>query len=155
MKKLLLLSFLAVYSTFSFAQIRFVSSNKNDMRSLADSLVSNSKREYVFYQQDSSQYAFKLTYVNKQDNEDRVYFDFKIRYIGANKDLETTGTPEYSFYYVSGRFLDIYPFWNKYICVDENRDELLAKGAKFIKKDGKTYLISRSGELWSITIKDY
>jgi len=155
MKKLLILSFLAVFAAVSFAQVKFVSPNKSDMRSLADSLVSNSKREYVYFKQDSSQYAFQFTYVNKLDNEDRLYFNFKISYIGANKDLEIAGTPEYRFYHVSGRFLDIYPFWNKYICIDESRDELLAKGAKFIKKDGKTYLISRSSELWSITIKDY
>jgi len=154
MKKLVLLTALFV-SVFVCGQIKFISSSKNDMRALGDSLASSAKHHYVFKSEENSKYAFKYEYVNTVDNSDRLYIHFHISMKGENKDLEIKGVPEYRFEYVSGRFLDLFTFWNKFVNPGENREALQAKGVKFIKRDNMTYLINKSGENWSITLKDY
>jgi len=150
-----MLSIFLLASVFASAQIKFISTSKDDMRALSDSLVSNAKRHYVFKSEENSEYAFKYEYVNAVDDSDRLYIYFHIYMTGENKDLEIKGVPEYRFEYVSGRFLDLFPFWYKFINPGENMEALQAKGVKYIKRDNMTYLINNSGEDWSIKLKDY
>ena len=154
MKKLILSIFLLA-SVYASAQIKFISTNKDDMRALSDSLMSNAKRHYVFKSEENSEYAFKYEYVNTVDDSDRLYVLFRIIKKGENKDLEIKGVPEYRFESVSGRFLDLFPFWSKFINPGENMDALQAKGVTYIKRDNMTYLINKGGENWSLSLKDY
>jgi len=154
MKKLILSIFLLA-SVYASAQIKFISTNKDDMRALSDSLMSNAKRHYVFKSEKNSEYAFKYEYVNTVDDSDRLYVLFRIIKKGENKDLEIKGVPEYRFESVSGRFLDLFPFWSKFINPGENMDALQAKGVTYIKRDNMTYLINKGGENWSLSLKDY
>jgi hypothetical protein len=154
MKKLILSIFLLA-SVFASSQVKFISTNKDDMRALSDSLVSNAKRHYIFKSEKSSEYAFKYEYVNTVDDLDRLYVLFRIIKKGENKDLEIKGVPEYRFESVSGRFLDLFPFWSKFINPGENMEALQAKGVTYIKRDNMTYLISKSGENWSISLNNY
>lgn len=154
MKKTLLFFFLSI-TLSCFSQIKFISSDKKDARALADSLILNAKDTYIYKNEgQKGKYSYVIDYANQEDVSDRIYINFHIRYIDANDDLEIDGIPEYQFESVSGRLLDLYPFWNKFIDQQYTPEELSNKKAYYIVRDNKIYLIHKASDKWYISVKD-
>lgn len=47
------------------------------------------------------------------NNLNTITVKFTVFYEGENKNLEQTGIRKYSFYYASGKYLDLFPLWQK------------------------------------------
>ena len=154
MKRISFLLFCLIFAQLVSAQVKFISSNKEDMKILADSLVSLAKMDYVYFKTNESEYGVKIEYRNTEDESNRMYFEYNIRYVNANENLEMKGTPEYHFKRVSGKFLDIFPFWYKYIDSEYNQEDMSKKKQHYIIKDDKRYLIQNKNNIWSIGIYD-
>lgn len=156
MKKLFISIILAVLCINLTAQVKFVSSNQDDMRTLTEALVSASKRSFVY---DTTvvknQYRYTIRYKDKENDEYHLEFGFQIVYKGENKDLEIVGVPEYRFSYVSGKYLDLFPFWQAHINPSEDKEALTSKKATYINKDNYTFSFSKSNDYWSIKMKQY
>ena len=157
MKKISLLLFCLVSFQLA-AQVKLVSSNKEDTKVLADSLISNAKRCYIFFEEkEKGEYNYQLVYKsteNTESTDDRLTVIFRIRHIGADKNLEIEGTPEYHFNYVDGRFLDIFPFWFKFIDSSISQEDILKKKSHYIIHDNKRYLLQNRNDVWSISVHD-
>lgn len=146
---------LLVFTCQLNAQILFISDSKEDMKNLSDSLVLYSKRDYTYKKEHIyNQYTYSLTYENSQDKEDTIEIFFNVRYINQNIELEIEGIPEYNFSHVKAKFLDLLPFWIRYIKQDEDQEQILSKKASFIFKSDKRFLFSKQGDLWIISMKD-
>ena len=117
MKTKLLSLFLVLTFTCSAQTFNFVSDNAKDMRTIADSIVSNAKRTYKFSSemQIKNSYVTRIRYVNLADTTDKLTVFYSKMMKGANSALEIIGTPEYSFHTAYGKFLDLFPFWKKFI----------------------------------------
>ncbi|MCK0206202.1 hypothetical protein [Ornithobacterium rhinotracheale] len=60
---------------------------------------------------------------------------------GANPSLEIKGKKVFSFKKIVGRFLDVFPFWNKEIKPDSVKEEVAKKQRDFYPNDRKRDLI--------------
>ena len=135
------------------AQLSFVTEDLKDVRNLADSVALNAKRKYVYEKEGTPSGEpnyYMIAYSNIDDSNDKMNVVFRINRVGYNPALEIEGTKEYSFHGVSGRFLDLFPFWQKFI--DNNADmELCSKqlnkatvnGLKYELYDGTPWRIVR------------
>lgn len=154
MKKLFTTLIISVLLLNLTAQVKFISANKEDMRLMANSLITSAKTPFIY---DTTvvkdQYRYDIVYKSQNNAEYRLKFRINVTIIGANKDLEIPGTPEYHFSYVSGQFLDLFPFWNTYIQPIGNIEELTTKGATFIVKDNYRFVFSKNSDNWSISMK--
>ncbi|WP_165042553.1 hypothetical protein [Dysgonomonas sp. ZJ709] len=153
--KITIILFLSFCFLSAQSQIKFISSDKNDMRILADSIVSNAKRNYVFKSEtNKGRYQYSLNYINIEDNNDQLSVDINIRWVGESRDLEIEGTPEFRFDYVRGRYLDLFPFWKKFINNEDNLEELAKKKATYILKNNQRYVFSSGNDFWTLSMKD-
>lgn len=154
MKKIIIPILLVVLSLNLTAQVKFVSNNKNDMKTIAETLISSANTAFTYDTTlTHNQYRYNIIYKGVDNTDYRLYLRIQIVYNGENKDLNISGTPEYRFASVSGKFVDLFPFWKSFINPSENPEELTKKSATFIKKDGLTFVFSKFGDNWSIQMK--
>lgn len=137
------------------AQFKFTSNNENDMRTISDSIVSNSKIDYKFHSKTMVEetYLTKLVYVNVSDSTDKMVFFYKKTMKGKNNALEIIGTPEYEFRMVIGKFISLFPFWNKYID-NKATKEIASTEINFGKNGSHKFVFSEipeyAGTKWRI-----
>ncbi len=129
MKKLTLLLFAICSPLFFYAQapVKFIFENTNELRQLSDSIAYNAKRKYTYSKQGVSSMDdryYCVRYVNSVDTTEALAVFFLINEVGSNDALEIKGTTQYVFYGVANSFLDLFPFWKKFI--DPSADELMA-----------------------------
>jgi hypothetical protein len=158
MKTKLTLLFLFGLSLMVNAQIKFVSSDKNDMRVLADSIAANAKRLYVFDSErvnESDKYFYSLKYLT-EDNADALTIGIKIIMVGKNTDLEIEGTPEYYLSVVYGNFLDLFPFWSRFIDDSKDAETVSKSGRVRVKKYERSFIFERNSDgKWGIIMRKY
>lgn len=57
--------------------------------------------------------------------------EFRAYHEGANSDLEIAGTKKYKFYKITGKYLDLFPWWEKHFATGISAEDLLdEKSAK-------------------------
>lgn len=63
---------------------------------------------------------------------------FRTYYEGANSDLEIQGTKKYKFYKITGKYLDLFPWWEKHFAPGSTPESLVEKndGKRYIDKNG-------------------
>lgn len=64
----------------------------------------------------------------------KTYYTFE----GENKDLEIEGVKKWTISSISGKFLDVFPFWKKY--VDENADPIKVSEKGAINSNTERFL---------------
>ncbi len=154
MRKMLVAVCLIVFSLSTVSQIAFKTSDTTMVRQLSDSLALNAKRDFVFVKQgrsvnDKNYYA--VVYNDKEDENNRMTVAFRVSMIGANQALEIEGTPEYEFEFVYGKFLDLFPFWKKFIDESANAEQICTGAKKAeMKINGKTHVMRGTGSGWMI-----
>lgn len=139
-------------NNFKASKDWFITTDIKTAGILADSITSSSKRRFKFVgYKITDKPESKLTFsyisdekVDNNKNEDliRMYTKLKlmdpvqkVEYIGmrvvfdiymkgSNEDLEIKGTPQYTFHNVEGKFLDLFPFWQKFIKADAKATDL-------------------------------
>lgn len=86
---------------------------------------------YVYRYKTSGRYSF--------ENENCLSVDFKINEVGANSDLEIKGAREYAFDVVKGKFLDLFPFYQKEIEPASTTEKTTTTGIYSVRKDKDKY----------------
>ncbi|WP_291122754.1 hypothetical protein [Flavobacterium sp. UBA6046] len=86
---------------------------------------------YVYRYKTSGRYSFI--------DENCLCVDFKINKVGANPDLEIKGTEEYDFDVVKGKFLDLFPFYQKEIEPTATTEKTATTGIYSVRKDKEGY----------------
>jgi len=144
--------------------LKVISENQKDMRVLADSIVFYAKRKYKFSKEfmqidpltnkvDSN--TFQIKYVNEKDTTDF----FNVLYLkvirGENRAMEIKGKPFYLFYCAQGNFLDLFPFWNKFIDVksDIERTSLQSSGVSKNLENGSFRFYPDEDNKWRINLR--
>lgn len=141
------------------AQVKFVSENKEDMKLLAENIVSHAKRNYVFdTEKTTSDHSFYiLQYVNINDSTDVLPIGIKIYMEGKNADLEIEGTPIYYFSIAKGKFLDLFPFWKNFIEPNADETAVIKRKRSRLKKDNRTFLLEKdnNADNWIIVMNKF
>ena len=155
MKKNLLVVFFAFSALAINAQVKFISSGLIDVRQLADSIALNAKREFVFEKEGkalNSHNHYVVLYSEKGNDENRMVVAFWIKMVGWNEALEIEGTPEYRFERVSGKFLDLFPFWKRHINPDADAEMITTSNREKdeVKIEGSRFVLKNTGTQWEI-----
>ncbi|MBS2100409.1 hypothetical protein [Carboxylicivirga linearis] len=154
MRAVILIALLSICS-FAYTQtnFKFITSEKSDIRTISDSIALNAKRIYEYNKEgisDDNINYYIISYKNVKDSLDKINVFFNIKMIGANTALEKKGEPQYTFYGVAGRFLDLYPFWLKYINPESNAEEITLRGKASHKIDDIIFKLSEDKGIWKL-----
>lgn len=162
MKKEHLIFFILVISTFTIAaQVKFSSTDLTEVRQLADSIALNATSDFVFEKEGqalNSHNHYVVLYSDKENNENKLLVAFWINTVGGNPAMEIEGVSEYRFEHVAGNFIDLYPFWKKFINLDADaetittsplkKDEIIVAGERFeLKSTSSRWEIRRYDEM--------
>ena len=144
MKKLILLVTVLFSTIIALAQNAdpFFHTSKDSLKIVCDGLASMAKTKYTFisFSENLKRAGGVITYRDTNNEDNRLSIFFSVYSEGANEALEIPGTPVYSFYSVRGNFLDVFPFWKKYI--DPNADAEKTSNSNMTKvylKSTRTY----------------
>lgn len=154
MKTKISILLLVIALSCSAQTFNYVSNKANDMRTIADSIVSNAKRTYMFSNENQMKgsYITKIKYINPSDTTDILTMFYSKKMKGANAALELSGTPEYSFHSVYGKFKDLFPFWKKFI--DTSSDpETASKELNEATVNDKRFYFRESNGQWEISMQ--
>ncbi|MGV0924098.1 hypothetical protein [Empedobacter tilapiae] len=144
MKKLLLI-LITFLSVNSFAQdkeyikkINFLS--KEEAIKIGWEIVNSTRYKFVMQSPDETDKGLALLFLRKdvvdsarQNNiktfdlntDNSVYVWFKKKNVGGNSALEIKGTDMFELYQVGTKFLDIFPYWQKYFYPKSTQESLL------------------------------
>lgn len=126
---------------------------KEEALEFAKQCAALSKTKWVFLKDKeiTNPNYYIVTFVNPLDETENMKFSFIKRYLNSNEDLEIKGDPSYRFEDVYGKYLDLFPFWEKYFKPGAPLEETL-KQYKFRDVEiGKAkFIIDKSGKTWSI-----
>lgn len=138
----------------------------NFARQFSDEIIANTKTKYVFLDKVESNYLHLVTFIyikdglTKEEKEsinanvsrykNRNYrsefnltncltIHFRVTEVGANPDLEIKGTKEYAFSSVEGKFLDLFPFYQKHIEPTATTEKTTTTGVYSIRKETEGY----------------
>jgi len=165
MKKLLLIISLLLAITKLFAQnnpvYQLIGKTPEQVRVIADRVMSLTKTEYEFShisERSSRPSYYALVYREKgeEDWKKQFYVEFRKYMIGEDKNLDIIGEPIYFLFEVRGKFLDIFPIWQRYFSPNSVQEETVRKWREEavvyidgLKADQKFLLTNESG-LWQI-----
>ncbi len=143
MKRIVLLIALSFATTIGWAQqnLTIISfTNTEDAIAFTDSLSLKANRSYSLHRHGilpGWKYIYNVTYretePTKSGSPIELTFRFRIEYEGRNEALEIEGVPTYVFSEVSGKFMDVIPFWLACVEPEANIEELSKKG--FYRKE--------------------
>ncbi|MDN3672633.1 hypothetical protein QWY99_06140 [Flavobacterium branchiarum] len=135
----------------------------NFARTLSDDIISTAKTKYIFLTSKQSNYLQLVTFVYVKEGitetekkgieaylaiytgryelqlDNCITVHFKVNHLGANPDLEIEGTKEYVFDFVKGKFLDLYPFYQKNIEPTATTEKTLTTQIYSVRKDADGY----------------
>ena len=122
--------------------LKFRTFNLTDVREISDSIAQNANESFKFAGEgipvgNIIYYVVRYCAVNDSTNTIKVLF--RIDYMGVNQTYQNQGTAQYLFYKVTGRFINLFPFWSKFmkhsaVAVDilkARKDETNVGGATF------------------------
>lgn len=169
MKKLLLLLTLFVSFFIQAQNIELLHQadkcNLEFARKFSDEIVSGAKTKFVYFDTAESKYLRTTTFIYIKEglsdvekksveayiyrykttgrynfaNENCMSIDFKYNDVGANPDLEISGVKEYAFDVVKGKFLDLFPFYQKNIEPTATTEKTTTTGIYSVRKDKEGY----------------
>jgi hypothetical protein len=153
MKKLILLACLLIVSLIQAQDFEFLKkAYRSDItftREFADAVAVNFRGDYSYLDARESKKGdvYSIVYIPKLASEETIkrikqsidyaYSDeckeclqvhFKVFIEGQNSDFEKAGTKKYMFNIFRGKFLDLLPFWKKYIAPNDIAEVISEKG---------------------------
>ena len=156
MKTKLTLFFLSIAFICSAQTLQFAFKNINDVRQTTDSIVSNAKRTFKFQsinRHRDAKTSYIVKYVNVNDSTDVIPVLVNTTIIGENKDLEIKGTTQYIIKFTQGKFLDLFPFWKKFINPTATEDDIIKVGYQTYNIGEQHLMFKKVGEsIWTISM---
>ena len=124
--------------------------NLPDVRQFADSVALNAKEAVRFESEgvwEDNRLFYRVKYTNLDDADFPIEVFFRIDLIGGTDDLNNPGTPQYLFNKITGKFIDLFPFWSKFMntsaiateLLEKKKDETIVRGATYDFTVEKTY----------------
>ena len=126
---------------------------KEEALQFAKECAALSKTKWVFLKDkeitDPNYYI--VTFVNPLDETETMKFKFIKRYLNSNEDLEIKGDPSYRFEEVYGKYLDLFPAWEKFFRPGVPLEGTLKEYKLQDVKIGKAHFhLFKNGKTWSI-----
>jgi len=150
MKTRIVFLFLSIAFICNAQSIKFTTFNLPDVRQFSDSVALNAKEALKFEIQgiwEDNKLFYRVKYTNLDDADFPLEVFFRIDMIGGTDDQSNPGTPQYIFNKITGKFIDLFPFWSGFMKTDadsklilqKNKDEAIVKGATYDFNAEKTH----------------
>ncbi|MEI6755105.1 MAG: hypothetical protein WCK78_18330 [Paludibacter sp.] len=127
--------------------------NLADVRETSDSIALNAKESFKYSGEGipigNLQY-YVVNYCNVNDSTNTIKVMFRIDYVGVNQTYENLGTAQYLFYKVTGQFINLFPFWWKFMKKSAIADEVLKAGKDETNVGGATFDFNVESDHWVI-----
>lgn len=133
--------------------LKYITFNLPDVREFSDSIVMNAKEAFKFESQgvlEDNRLFYEVKYTNIDDADFPLEVLFRIDMIGGTDDLANPGTPQYLFNKINGKFIDLYPFWSKFMNSSANAENILLKKKDEAIVNGATYDFVQEKNRWTI-----
>jgi hypothetical protein len=148
MKKLILTLTIMLLAFAASAQ-KYTCTTKDEIRQLADSIALNS-RAYIYDKEAVSQDNQNIYIVQyKNTADEKLSVAFRIENVGENAALETKGTEQYTFYRATGKFLDLFPYWQT-INPNANKETIATAKSDRAEKGNYILYFKELGDFWVI-----
>ncbi|MDP4240702.1 MAG: hypothetical protein Q8904_14660 [Bacteroidota bacterium] len=145
--KLFLLFLLPAFICNAQGPLKFMTFNLTDVREFSDSIARNAREGFQFAREgvsEDNRMYYEVVYTNHEDEESPLVVLFRIDYVGGNGDRINPGTPQYLFNKATGRFIDLFPFWLRFmkpeavkaVILDKKKDEAIVRGATYDFTEG-------------------
>ncbi|AOW08729.1 hypothetical protein [Flavobacterium gilvum] len=144
--------------------------DQNAVRAFADQVANSGKTKWEFVKtiEDEKKGYCSVKYIDSSipsDLKEKIikgiescdkclYVDFGLYFEGENKDLEIKGIKKYRFRDVSGKYLDLFPTWQKTFRPDVQLEQTLNdyNNRELVHKAvGIRYKLEKQGEIWTLT----
>ena len=146
---LLTLSFICSAQSF----LKYITLNLPDVRQFSDSVALNAKEVFKYESEgvwEDNKLFYAIKYKNTNDVDFPILVFYRINYVGGTDDIVNPGTPQYSFYKITGKFIDLFPFWSKFMNSTAKADEILKKQKDEAIVKGATYDFNVEKNYWRI-----
>jgi len=148
--KFILLFLSLVFAGSAQSHLKFLTFNTPDIREFSDSIALNAKETFKFNSEGvplDNRIYYVVTYINTADVSDSIVVMFRINYIGGTGDAVNPGTPQYSYTRTTGKLMNLFPFWLKFmnpaaelaVLQNKKKDEAIVKGATYDFYQEKTH----------------
>ena len=152
------LSYVEYLNSLTFQQTKEVSdeivSNFRVPMKYYGKITNSEKNEvYIYYPNDTPEDVIKEDMI---DNYCTLCTEVEFTKIfkNANIDLEIPGTLFYSLHYVSAKYLDLFPWWEKHFATGSNKEDLLEKeySKRYVEDRAKRINIRfvKNQDVWEI-----
>lgn len=113
----LVLVLLALLSTAKAQSSLLVAHSLGEAKAIADTVAKGYRLPYKWYKTDSLRDSeiVMVCYKNQNNPDDKMQVVFSRFMEGANKELEIPGTPAYYLKFFNGKFLDLFPFYKRFV----------------------------------------
>jgi hypothetical protein len=126
---------------------------KDEALEFAKQCASLSKTKWVFLKDKeiTSPNYYVVTFVNSIDETETLKFNFIKRYLNSNEDLEIKGDPSYRFQEVYGKYLDLFPIWERFFKPGVPLKETIEEPKfRVINYGDSRFRLLKDGKIWSI-----
>jgi hypothetical protein len=152
--KTLLSLFIIALSLTATAQttLKFTTGNTADVRQFADSMAMSAKHAYKFSKVVETSGYYVMKYNSVADSTAMpLIVAFSVENKGANADMQTAGTPQYTFARAFGRFLDLFPFWQRYFNPQAVAEKITEADSDNGTANNAQYRLYRQSTFWAIS----
>ena len=122
MKKILLVAFLMLFVSVNAQFKNSYRLTENDFKNFLSEIIETKGKPFELKEENKKGGATYYTYVNKDNQSDDLIISTYITEEGASIALETKGVVKWNINKISGKFLSLFPLWQKY--VDPNADKV-------------------------------
>lgn len=136
--------------------------NQHEIKKIGDSIVRYAKRQFVFIEvKESPPHSDYFVAIYEPQNDSVTNVKLRVvcrKYLkGQNLDLEKPGEPEFRFDFAVGPFLDLFPFWKRFINPAAVLEDISIKRRDLIQiqlSDGKTvtFRFYKKDNVWYIAL---
>lgn len=132
---------------------KFRTFNLADVREISDSIALNAKESFKFVGEGipvGNLIYYVVNYCNVNDSTNTIKILFRIDYIGVNQTYQDPGTAQYLFNKITGKFINLFPFWSIFMKNTAVADEVLKNGKDETKVNGATFDFNIESNHWNI-----
>jgi hypothetical protein len=153
MKTKFVFLFLSMAFICNAQSLKYITFNIPDVRQFSDSVALNAKEALKFESQgvwEDNKLFYRVKYTNLDDADFPLEVFFRIDMIGGTDDIVNPGTPQYIFNKITGKFIDLFPFWSGFIKTNADSDLILQKQKDETIVKGATYDFNVEKTHWTI-----
>ena len=135
-------------------RLKFRTFNLTDVREISDSIALNASGNFKFVSEGipaGNLIYYVVNYCNLNDSTNTIEVLFRIDYVGGvNQTFHDPGTAMYLFDKVTGQFIDLFPFWSKFMKNTAIEDKILKAGKDEANVGGATFDFKIDSQHWTI-----